>query len=149
MASYDYNKFGTSVGQMQYNATLRDGRRAALKLMTSTCVITRPGERVFNDEQGTYTDGVGEVIYSGRCRLKTVSPIGQRSGNTADREMTTVMYDLVLPWDGDAHGVSPSDHVVVDSSGPTYQVQNVDRSKDRTATHVIMVDQDRGSVDWA
>lgn len=134
---------------MSFEGTLAFARKRVQDAMTSHCVITRPSDPVFDDESGEYTAGVGTVIYSGKCRLKTVSPVGQRSGNQADRELTTVMYDVVLPYSDDAHGVGVSDQVVVDEGTVTYHVQNVDRSRDRTSTHIIVVDLDRGDVDYA
>lgn len=128
---------------------LKRGRSDRQKIMTSSCTITRPGERIFDELAGTYTHSPGVVIYEGRCQFKTVSPVGQRTGDVAGREMTQVMYELVLPYDEDAHGISVSDSVVVDSGPITYHVYNTDRSRDRIATHITVVDQDRGDVDWA
>lgn len=57
------------------NGAAAMGRRAAEARMVETCTITRPGERVFNEDTGTYIDST-TVLYEGRCELKSRSEDG-------------------------------------------------------------------------
>lgn len=135
----------TKYDNLQFVSTRTDGRRAVERSMTSTCRITRPGDRTFNSSAGDYTDGAATVVYEGKCRFKAFSPIGQRTGNVAEREMTSTLYDLALPWG--EYDISVSDTVEV--SGKNYPVISIDHGENRTAVHITVVNQDTGTVTYA
>ena len=51
--------------------TLR-GRSAAESLMVDSCIITRgPGEPVIDPDTGAVTDGAGETVYEGKCKVQS------------------------------------------------------------------------------
>lgn len=51
------------------------GRKAAEKRMVDACIIRRGGDPVVDESTGAVTEGVGEVIYSGKCEVKTTSTV--------------------------------------------------------------------------
>lgn len=150
---------------MSFESTLKRGRKLRLDDMKSQCTITRPGgTEVFNPETGEYelhhrtfdpeTGGYSEVeplvIYSGKCHFKAWSGMGQRAGGVAERELTSTLYDVALPWSDPDYGISPSDTLYLsDAPDYGYPVVSVDHSQDRTARHITVTDEDAGTVDYA
>lgn len=91
-------------------------RAHAEALMLSTCTITRAGagERVWNEETGTYTDPPRVTVYSGRCKLQTAS----RAVSTAEAGELRVAVEVVelhLPVEG-SEGVRRGDVAQIDSN---------------------------------
>lgn len=55
-------------------ATLPELRVQAESMMTGTCIITRSGERVFDETTGDYTS-TSTPVYSGPCRVRFESAV--------------------------------------------------------------------------
>lgn len=83
--------------------------------MTSTCTITRvDGERVFDEETGTYTDPPLLTVYSGPCKLQDS---GRAVGDVevAERQVGIVSTELHLPVTG-SEDVRRNDVATIDSN---------------------------------
>ena len=93
-------------------------RAAQAESMTATCTITRPGtggERVFDEATGTYSDPEPDVIYSGRCKVKSTN--GARSLSEAEageRRVTVLDLTLNLPIDAASGAVRRDDVARID-----------------------------------
>lgn len=138
---------------MSVETVLERGRQVRKKLMRSRVRITRPGNSVFDPATGTVTLG-DTVIYEGPCHFKSWSGVGQRIANSAERELISTQYDVVLPWDNDAAQVSVSDTATITATGDewvigrTLVVNSVEFANDRTARHITVNDQDAGEVTY-
>lgn len=100
-----------------YLAIARAAQEAS---MTATCTITRPGtggERVFDEGTGTYSEPVWDVIYSGRCKVKsTDSAQGVAEAEAGERRAVLVHLALHLPIDAKSGAVRRDDVARVDSN---------------------------------
>lgn len=72
------------------------GRAAAEALMVDTCRITGPGEPVWDDANGVYTDGTPTTIYEGKCRLRKPAAAPQ-SADAGEAAWAVDQYVLSLP----------------------------------------------------
>lgn len=90
---------------MSVDSVLRAGQRAALRLMTDTCRITRPGEGdgPFNPDTGQYDDPLPITVYEGICRIPprgtattTAAPAGEQSFQAGE-------YPFEIPVEGAGH----------------------------------------------
>ena len=114
------------------------GRRIAESLMTSTCTIREKsaGEPVTDPNSGAVTYPEGDVVYSGRCRVR---PEG-RQAQTAEAggaELFTFDYLVSVPFS--VTGVIEGMPCKIDTSsdpdliGVTVEVRKVDRGEHITA----------------
>lgn len=140
---------------MSVDKVLRRGRRVRQKLMRSRCRVTRPGTgaRVFDPATGTYAETAPTVIYEGVCHFKSRTSLGERDPNSAERELVTVDYQVILPHASDDAAIDVSDEVEITECpddphalGRVFPVVNIELSTDRTARHVTIRDQARGEV---
>lgn len=71
----------------------------AESMMTDSCVITRPGEPVFNDTTGQYTTPAGPTVYSGKCRIRVRSLgfLRDRQAEVGEMEATMWPYIVSVP----------------------------------------------------
>lgn len=74
-------------------AFLPEAQRNAESLMTDVWRCARPGERVFDDVTGQWTDGAPEVVYDGPGRLRDMDGYGRRDERQGE---TTVVGALRL-----------------------------------------------------
>ena len=88
---------------------LKRGRQRAVERMDATCLITRPGEKAWDEESGT-SRPVLVIVYEGMCQL-VGSSTGGRQVNAADQLLVLTSPSLRLPMD--AVGVAVSDHVTI------------------------------------
>jgi hypothetical protein len=139
---------------MSLESTLRAGRKVRRLLMTERCQIKRPSEeRTFNPETGEYTNSE-VLIYEGICQFKSWSSLGQRIGNVANREMTLMMYEVLIPYEEQTNDVSESDIVYITESqdswviGVPLPVVSAEFGHDRTCRHLTVNELGRGDVDY-
>lgn len=94
-------------------------RTVAVKTMTATCTIRRPGgtQGAFDATTGTYPTTPHTPHYTGPCRVQ-VQPIFSGQRDTADQQVTVAGYLVVVELEGsDETGVddvvkitSPGEH---------------------------------------
>lgn len=140
---------------MGVDSVLRRGRQVRRKLMRSRCRITRPGTgaREFDPDTGTYSGTSDTVIYEGICHFKSRTSLGERAPNTAEREMVSTDYQVILPHGEDDQLIDVTDHCEITECrddphalGRIFPVVSVEFATDRTARHVTIVDQSRGEA---
>lgn len=91
-------------------AGLAMGRRIAESRMTTTCTVTRAGDRVWNPATKQY-DETTTTLYDGKCRVRQTG--NQDHGATAaDQVFIESQYVLHLPVDG-SEGIRKDDTVLV------------------------------------
>jgi hypothetical protein len=139
---------------MSLQSTLRDGRKHRKSLMTERCQIKRPSEeRTFDPETGEYTNSE-VLIYEGICQFKSWSSLGYRLGNVADREMTVMNYEVLIPYEEQTNEVGESDIVYITESqdswavGKPLPIYSVELGHDRTCRHLTIGEQGKGDVDY-
>lgn len=139
---------------MSLKNTLAMGRKLRRKLMTEKCRIMRPSEeRTFDPATGDYTNSE-VLIYEGICQFKSWSSLGQRIGNSASRELTLMMYEVLIPYEEQANDVSESDTVYITESqdswviGVPLPVVSAEFGHDRTCRHLTVNELGRGDVDY-
>lgn len=93
---------------MVAEALIGNGRFRAEQLMTDTAVITDGGELVYDDVTGNLVPETGEIVYSGKARLRM--PAGAEVNRMFGGEDVTISR-FVLSVPHDVTGVQ-IDHVV-------------------------------------
>jgi hypothetical protein len=90
-------------------------RAAAESLMTSTCTITRDGdgERIWNEETGSYTDPPRVTVYSGKCRVRPAATWG-RPAEAGELRLMLSAFRVQLPFA--VTGVAVDQQVKIDAS---------------------------------
>ena len=94
------------------------GRRMAESRMTDTCTVTRAGERVWDEESGSWSAPVTEV-FSGPCRVK--HPVSSARDVDAGSQLAAVSsLEVHLPVS--ATGVQSGDVLTVTGSATRAEV---------------------------
>ena len=82
---------------MSAESALLDGRRAAESLMVDACVIRRgPGEPVIDENTGAVTDGAGETVYAGKCKVQS-KDAATASPDAGGHSFVTVSRQVHIP----------------------------------------------------
>lgn len=115
-------------------------RARATAVMEYTCRITR-GERPggYDEDTLVYTpEGLGEVVYEGKCRIWEVA--GAASITVSDTDIYQQSTQLSIPWDTEAE-IDRYDEVLIltapqDSQmvGKRYEIQTVAKAGELRAT---------------
>ena len=98
-----------------YLAIARAAQEAS---MTATCTITRPDtgdERVFDKATGTYSEPTPDVIYAGRCKVKSTAR-GVTVAEGGERQAAILDLAVHLPVDEASGAVRRRDVVHIDSN---------------------------------
>ena len=99
---------------MSAAAALLEGRRQAEALMIDECTITRgTGEPVIDPTTGAVTDGPGEVIYSGKCKVQSKDS-ATASPDSAGHSFVLVSRQVHIP--ANAADVEDDDVVEITAS---------------------------------
>lgn len=94
---------------MRGERMLKRGRKRAQERMDSTCLITRPGPKTWDEPNGVWIYPPVEV-YAGECRLKGATT-GGRKADAAGQLVVVTSPELHLP--ADTEGVEVADLVVM------------------------------------
>lgn len=94
---------------MRGSRMLTRGRKRALERMDSTCLITRPGLKAWDEEQGEWTYPT-VTVYEGMCRLVDASTGGKKVA-AGGQLLVITSPELHLP--ADTVGVEMSDLVEI------------------------------------
>jgi hypothetical protein len=85
-------------------------REQAESMMVDACVIRRgPGSPVINEDTGAVTDGVGAVVYTGKCRVQSRSSVSA-SPDAGGHSFVVVSREVHIP----ANAVDVEDDDVVE-----------------------------------
>lgn len=108
-------------------AVLPELQAEAEALMVDTCRATSPGEKVWDDDSGTYTPGPPVVVYEGRCQVPTTYPAAQdaSAGETAWGKgfITVKVPARQLPGDvGDPLSIVDGHTITVTSVSPPMEL---------------------------
>jgi hypothetical protein len=91
------------------------GRRAAERLMTDACTITRAaGAPVFDEATGTYTTPTPTTLYSGKCRVKTYRQNNDRVVDFGGEPVSLWPFSVSVPVE--VTGLEVDDIVTVTAS---------------------------------
>lgn len=106
-------------------------RFAALRTMVDgflvdTCTINEPSDVAFDPEEGTYTDMIGDEVYSGSCWVRPTG--GDRVVDVGEGVQSLRLFNVTLPWD--TTGVTLNHLVTVNTSDDPHLIGRVLRVVD-------------------
>lgn len=79
--------------------TAEMGRRFIESLMTSTCTIrAQEGEPTTDPDTGAVTEAPGDVLYSGKCRVKPAAQWG-RMAEAGGEQVTPTTIQVSIPYE--------------------------------------------------
>lgn len=116
-------------------AYLSELRAEVESLMIDTCVITRPGEPVFDPVTGEETPST-TAVYSGKCQLRDpgVAEVQREFGQIqVTAAVQILVLPLLLPNGSPVQGVKKGDIAVVTSEDPqagelSYRIEGIPAS---------------------
>ncbi|MGA5635077.1 DUF6093 family protein [Streptomyces lydicamycinicus] len=102
----------------ELDALLAAGRAAAEPLFREAITVRASAEAGFDWDSGAETPGIGEVLYTGRARVKPVARSRGEEVDAGEQNTTLREYTISVPWDSPAPPgrVVPGATVDVDAS---------------------------------